>query len=72
MLLMMMMMMMMHLPEAIHKELLSYVVLTVGVLKGKIELELIWYNVNKNLKGWIWIMAQVCVGGKYLVVSVQH
>ena len=47
MLLMMMMMMMMHLPEAIHKELLSYVVLTVGVLKGKIELELIWHNVNK-------------------------
>ena len=47
MLLMMMMMMMMHLPEAIHKELLSYVVLTVGVLKGKIELELKWYNANK-------------------------
>ena len=44
---MMMMMMMMHSPEAIHKELLSYVVLTVGVLKGKIELELKWYNVNK-------------------------
>ena len=46
-LLILMMMMMMHSPEAIHKELLSYVVLTVGVLKGKIELELKWYNVNK-------------------------
>ena len=38
MLLLMMMMMMMHLPEAIHKELLSYVVLAVRVLKGKAEL----------------------------------
>ena len=47
MLLMLMMMMTMNSPEAIHEELLSYVVLTVGVLKGKIELELKWYNVNK-------------------------